>query len=242
MHYFRRSALFKVRLFFQRMKYLSLFLLVLVLSGIVALGQVPRTVTAHEDGGIARVVNMTSQTSADSNAVEVDNIRFEIIIPQPVLTIPKKQPDAYTPVYVGLRIINSNYASIPLRFSNFFIPQLAGSDGQLLERGGGGDATVPRLECDFPIVIPGLSVTFFINGRLVWRNNTLQIELNDRPGHVLPFYDLKPGTYQLRLAYSPKSETAEVYDVGGSIYGRTIKGVWTGEAITPFVEVYIVPS
>ena len=46
---------------------------------------------------------------------------------------------------------------------------------------------------------------------------------------------LKPGTYQLQLAYSPKSETAEVYEVGGSIYGRTLKGVWTGEAITPFV-------
>ena len=110
------------------------------------------------------------------------------------------------------------------------------------DRGGGADATFPSRECDFPIVIPGRSVTFFINGRLLWRNNTLQIDLEDRPGHVLSFSDLKPGTYQLRLAYSPKSETAEVYDVGGSIYGRTLKGVWTGEAITPFVEVYIVPS
>ncbi len=112
----------------------------------------------------------------------------------------------------------------------------------MLERGGSGDATFPSRECDFPIVIPGRSVTFFINGRLFWRNNTLQIDLNDRPGHVLSFSDLKPGTYQLRLAYSKKSETAEVYDLGGSIFGRTLKGLWTGEAITSFVEAYIVHS
>ncbi len=224
------------------MKHWFIFLLTLVFCVAMVLSNVVIKVTAHEDGGIARVVKMTSQTSTDSNAVELDNIRFEIIIPQPVLTIPKKQPDAYTPVDVGLRIINSNYTSIPLRFSNFFIPQLAGYDGQLLERGGGGDATFPSRECDFPIVIPGRSVTFFINGRLFWRNNTLQIDLNDRPGHVLSFSDLKPGTYQLRLAYSKKSETAEVYDFRGSIFGRTLKGLWTGEAITPFVEAYIVHS
>lgn len=204
----------------------------------MAVGHVPRKVTAHENGVAQSVANITSQTSNDSNVVEVGGIRFEILMPQPVLTIPKKQPHTYTPVYVGLRIIN--FTSIPHRFSNFFIPQLAGADGQLLERGGGGDNTFPSKECDFPIVIPGQSMTFFINGRLLWRNNTLQIELYDRPGHVLSFYDLKPGKYQLRLAYSKKSETAQVYDFGGNILGRTLKGLWTGEAITPFVEVYIV--
>lgn len=217
-----------------------MFILALILCGAIAVGHVPRKVTTHEDGVVESVANITSQVSNDSNTVEVSGIRFEIQMPERVLTVPKKQPDTYTPVYVVLSITNSTL--IPFRFSRFFIPQLVGLNRQFLERGGGGDATFSLRESDCPIVMPGRSVTFFLNGRLLWRNNTLQIELDDRAGSVISFYDLKPVRYQLRLAYSKKSETAQVYDLGGSIFGRTLEGFWTGKAITRFVKVYIVHS
>jgi hypothetical protein len=67
------------------MKHFALFLLVLILSGVMALSHVSAGSTAPSDIGITRVTEL--------KAGEIDGIRFESIMPEPVLTLPKKQPD-----------------------------------------------------------------------------------------------------------------------------------------------------
>jgi len=60
---------------------------------------------------------MTEGESFNKNAVEVDGIRFEIIMPEIVfvLPIPKAKPGNNTSVHLGLRI--TNHTSNPYCFS-----------------------------------------------------------------------------------------------------------------------------
>jgi hypothetical protein len=75
------------------MKHLGLFLLALILSGVMALSHVSAGSTAPSDIGITRVTEL--------KAAEIDGIRFESIMPEPVLTIPKKQPDTNGVIALG---------------------------------------------------------------------------------------------------------------------------------------------
>ena len=83
------------------MKHFSLFLLILILSGLVALSHVPREVIVMKEVESERGYNLTSLEATDKNAVEIDGIRFESIRPEPVLTIPKKQPDTNGVIALG---------------------------------------------------------------------------------------------------------------------------------------------
>lgn len=74
------------------MKHFFLFLLILILSCLVALSHVPREVIVIEAVESERVYNLTSVESTDNNAVEIDGINFEMIVPDPALSIQKK-PD-----------------------------------------------------------------------------------------------------------------------------------------------------
>ncbi|MEG4292044.1 hypothetical protein Q5692_24915 [Microcoleus sp. C2C3] len=67
------------------MKHFALFLLALILSGVMALSHRSAGATAPSDIGITRATEL--------KAAEIDGIRFESIMPEPVLTLPKKQPD-----------------------------------------------------------------------------------------------------------------------------------------------------
>lgn len=212
--------------------------LALVLVGEIALSH-ESLFTVPKNALIERVANMTSGASSDSNAVEVDGIRFEIIVPERVWIIPDNQPDAATKVRIGIRITNQTQTS--RRFSRFFtlVPELMGPNGEALELDGGGDSVFPPKESDYPIVMPGHSVTFFLEGRLYWVDNKLQISFNHGFGGVWSFYVLSTGIYQIRLIYSKPSTPAPAYDFV-SFYEIKLENVWTGRLVTPFVEVYLV--
>jgi hypothetical protein len=83
------------------MKHFSIFLLVLILYGLVALSHVPREVIVMKEVESERGYNLISLEATDKNAVEIDGIRFESIRPEPVLTIPKKQPDTNGVIALG---------------------------------------------------------------------------------------------------------------------------------------------
>ena len=66
-------------------KHFALFLLALIISGVIALSHRSAGGTTPSDIGITRVIELKS--------ADIDGIRFESIMPEPVLTLPKKQPD-----------------------------------------------------------------------------------------------------------------------------------------------------
>ncbi|WP_206756701.1 hypothetical protein [Planktothrix sp. FACHB-1365] len=91
--------------------------LALVLLGQIAHFMIPIGLSATEDFGIRKFANLISVESTNGNAVEVDGIRFEILMPQREFTIPAKIPGAHTPVQLGIEITNNT--QIPIRFPPF---------------------------------------------------------------------------------------------------------------------------
>lgn len=226
------------------MKHWSLFLLTLVFCAAMALSHVPRKVTAHEDGGIGKVVNMTSQASTDSNAVEVGGIRLEILVPNQVWRIPEKQPDSNTHVQLGLQIKNNT--PYPIRFPPFdpliVLPlEMVEPDGEFLQQQAARDILLksPQLTC--PLIQPRESVTFFLNAKLFWHNNKLLLGGTDELGGGWHFDNLKPGNYQIRLRYISSRGVLLCYDSQIN-EDKLIQGIWTGQITTPFVNFRLVQS
>ena len=83
------------------MKHFSLFLLILILSGLVGLSHPPKEVIVMKEVESERGYNLTSVEATDKNAIEIDGIRFESIRREPVLTLPKKQPDTNGVIALG---------------------------------------------------------------------------------------------------------------------------------------------
>jgi hypothetical protein len=83
------------------MKHFSIFLLILILSGLVGLSHPPKEVIVMKEVESERGYNLTSLEATDKNAVEIDGIRFESIRSEPVLTLSKKQPDTNGVIALG---------------------------------------------------------------------------------------------------------------------------------------------
>ncbi|MBW4648360.1 MAG: hypothetical protein KME06_06625 [Kastovskya adunca ATA6-11-RM4] len=203
---------------------------------------------------------MSSEQSSDSNAVEVDGIRFETVVPERVLSIPKKNvvqkllyvlqclsptlpqhPYPSVSVQIGLRITNNT--STPLRFSFYFTlsPELIGVDGQIPLEGGWFSTTAP-IESDFPSIMAGESATFFPDARIFWLwGNQFGLSLATGNGGTVSFQPLKLGTYQFRFTYNNPNSVETSY--GSASTDKTlIEELWTGHVPTPFVEFCLVKS
>lgn len=224
------------------MKRFFLFLLILILSGLVALSHVPREVIAIEAVESERVYNLTSFESIDSNAVERNGIRLEIIVPDRVWRIPEKQ-DAATPVRIGFQMTNNT--PYPIRFPPldplFVFPlEIVDANGNLLQGSGGRGMLLnsPQLAC--PLVQPRESLTFFLKAELFWQNNQLLFGGNDGLGGGWTFR-IGPGNYQIRLTYvNFRSvlfcDEPQIYEY------KLTQGIWTGQMVTPFVKFRVVQS
>jgi hypothetical protein len=202
----------------------------------IVFSYVPYGATVPSNVGIERARPLISLTSTNSNAVEKDSIRLEILMPERVWAIPANQPDANTPVRLGIRITNK--AQIPIRFSRFdtLFPELVGLDGRALTLIGGRNVTIPPTLADCPIAQPEENLSFFLDGKLFWRDNKLELRGSDGFGGIWLFNELKPGNYQFRFTYSSPSSRTLPCDLA---VGK-MKGIWIGEVATPFVEIRLV--
>ena len=109
---------------------------------------------------------MTSLESSDSNAVEVNGIRFETLLPEQVLTIPNMN-NGKTSVQFGIRV--TNLSLTPYHFIFFhLLPELLVSNGQVIHRHYGRNVTKAASESDFLLAMPRESLTFFIDARFFW--------------------------------------------------------------------------
>ena len=175
---------------------------------------------------------MTSFQSNDSNAVEVDGIRFETLVPERVLIIPTRE-DAKTPVQFGIRV--TNLSSIPYRFIFFrLMPELQDALGRVIERSWGRNATKAPQESDFLLAMPNESLTFFVEGELYCYKDKFGLKGYESSGGVWSFRNLNPGRYQVRFTYENRNAVRKIY------YGGTVEGLWTGKASTPWEEFRLV--
>ncbi len=216
-------------------------LLVLLTTTMLAVLTSPAgKLTAHEDGVVESVANIISQTSNNSNTVEVNGIRFEILMMDRVLTVPANQPGANTPALLGLRIANNTSAPVRFLFYSTPIPELLSPDGQLLQGGRSSDFIKKPLAVDFPLIKPGESAEILPNTRLYSRkNNQFALNISDEMGGFWVFEDLKLGTYKIRFKYENFRRNAIYFERCSDVQTR-LEGLWTGEITTPFVEFRLV--
>lgn len=213
--------------------------LTLVLLGEIAHFYVPPGLSATKDAGIGRVASLISFESTDSNAVEVDGIRFETAIPERVWRIPENKPSATTPVRLGISVTNNTLTPLYFSFYSQMLPDLVGSDGQSLLSGGGSNRMPYPIESDFLLAMPGARVTFLREAKLFWDNNRLLLGYSDLRLGAWFYQDLKPGYYQVRFDYFSPEAQATYYKPETKQY-IGLQGIWTGRITTPFVDIRLV--
>jgi hypothetical protein len=195
---------------------------------------------------------MTSFESNEINAVEVDNVRFETVVSERVLTIPETKRGIYTRVELGIRITNNTQT--PFCFSsNFYsmFPEMIAPDGQLMRTGIACERLNPPIESDYVLLIPGRGVTLYRDAFLFWIQNrkkkrdrqlTLYIPFPDQD--LYGFDPLYPGTYRFRFKYRQSRKGLEDFSnwIEPIILQRIVQNIWTGEVLTPLVEIRLVES
>ncbi|WP_377473714.1 MAG: hypothetical protein P2A85_15875 [Microcoleus anatoxicus] len=178
----------------------------------------------------------------NNSAVEVDGIRFETFIPEPLLTLPNKNDNSYQSVQIGMRITNNTPTPFYFSIYGSFYPYLVMPDGEVKRGAYGNDWIRGPEEFDFPLVTPGKSLTFFPDTHLFWTNHRqFSLGVSDGGGGYCAFEQLKPGIYHFRFQYYTTSDTIRKKNIAGeSIETRPIEKVWTGWVDTPFVEFHLI--
>ncbi|MEK0195663.1 hypothetical protein [Microcoleus anatoxicus] len=116
---------------------------------------------------------MTIGESSDNNAVEVDGIRFETLVPERELTIPNIK-GLKNSVQFGIRITNNT--SEPVRFSLVDLtPEFINFNDKLLFAGAVQFRLVTIKKSNFPLLLPKESFSFFGEGGLFWNENMLRL-------------------------------------------------------------------
>ncbi|MDY7002664.1 MAG: hypothetical protein SWX82_01465 [Cyanobacteriota bacterium] len=196
----------------------------------------------------------------ETNLIEVNGIRFETIVPKRVLTMPKKDlikklsdigkhlltpplhPSPGYPVQIGIRITNNSDRPFYFSFNLTLFPELIRAEtGEVVELNGGWISLAGALESDLPLTMPGESTSFFLDAKICWlcgKNYGLSTMIS---GGKFIFQPLDLGWYKLRFIYENQKETIQLY---GSLIKKTqvIEGLWTGQVLTPFVDIFLVDN
>lgn len=195
---------------------------------------------------------MTSCESNSSIMVEVDGIQFETVVSERVLPIPEAKRSVFTPVQLGIRITNNTETSFHFS-SNFYsmFPELIVPDGQVMQTGIHCERLNRPMESDFFLVLPEKALTFSCNAFLFWiqnpkkkRDRQLTLNIPFPYEDIYVFRPLYPGTYQFRFKYRKSREGVEDLSqwIEPIALQRIIENIWTGEVLTPLVDIQLVQS
>lgn len=179
--------------------------------------------------------------SNDSNAVEVNGICFETLMPERVLRLPRKKRGINTPVQLGIGVTNNTQETLHFSFYCTLTPRLVKADEKALRAGYFSDEFAPPQESDYPLIMPGKCLTFFPYAKLLWLEGE-QFELLIAAGDGgFWTFRIQPDTYQFRFSYRKlnafRRSTSAEWD---TIEPRLSKRVWSGLVDTPIVEFHIV--
>ncbi|BAZ01669.1 hypothetical protein NIES37_56730 [Tolypothrix tenuis PCC 7101] len=189
---------------------------------------------------------MTSFESNKIKTVEVDNVTFETVVSDRVLTIPEVKRGVYTLVRLGIRIINNRQT--PLYFPSHaysMFPEMIAPDDQLMLTDLHSERLSKRIESDYVLVIPGEAVTFSRDSFLFWiqnrkkkRERKLALNIPFPSEDIYIFRPLYPGIYQFRFKYNESHESIkDFYQWNES---TKLNNIWTGKVLTPLVEIHLV--
>lgn len=216
------------------MKHFPVFLLALVLSAVVALGDMPRGFGRPSDVYMGMLANLTSVESTDKNVIERDGIKFETLVPERVLTLPKNEQSAYTPVRFGVRLTNNTLTAF--RFClDAFTPEFMAFNGEILFAGQLQVGLVFRTESDFPLVRPGEIVMLFWEGNFYWRDQNIYLQIPDRYSTLWFFRGFKPDTYKVRFTYT-NADGERWYRDRERIERKQLRGILTGNFSSPWTD------
>jgi len=201
-------------------------------------------------------LHLVEPMQPDRSAVEIDGIQFETIVPDPVFIIPEEISQkifkfldrtfcyAEIQVRIGIRITNNTENQLHFSFYATCIPELISADGQIQEMGGGSDRLEFPNESDFPIVMPGKSLTFFPEARILClRGNLLTLVFRSGSGSYWLFKHLTYGIYQFRFRYQKICQFQDIdYTAGVSLEQILSKTAWSGRVDTPLRELNFIPD
>ncbi|MBD2511731.1 hypothetical protein H6G91_31575 [Nostoc muscorum FACHB-395] len=174
--------------------------------------------------------------STNKKAIEVNDVQFQIEMPEPVLHIPAYLPGAKTSIKLGIRATNNT--STPLRFErlNALIPILMEDDGKVLEPDGDMMRLWVSEGLPYYSAMPGESAFFVLDSKLS-RNffNQLQLAIPNEAGGFWYFRNLKLGKYKLQFMYEVRAPITI-----GKPEESVSENVWTGCIVMPIVELHIV--
>ncbi|TAE59768.1 MAG: hypothetical protein EAZ76_05685 [Nostocales cyanobacterium] len=205
--------------------------------GTMVLSHIPITVMANKDQQIERSINMTAFESNNKNAVEVDDIRFETIVPEGSYRLPKYGDGEETPIQFGVRI--TNQTSTPYRFElPLFVPEILNPHGNPLHMNFARNATWAVNELDIPLIMPGESFKYLMDAKFIWYSkNCIELTGYILYGGVFNFYNFKPGKYQIHFKYK---NTLAKKNPFMEVRGDTeIDSFWTGIVVTPFTRLLL---
>jgi hypothetical protein len=182
-----------------------------------------------------RIANMSSCDSNNPNAIEVDGICFETLIPEEMVRLPKYGEE--TPVQFGVRI--TNQASIAYRFDlPYVLPDILDPQGKAMQRSLNKNATRQVEESDIPLINPGESLNFLMDAKFNWyHENYLRLLGNAIYGGIWIFWYSQPGKYQVRFSYENQIAKKKMLTLKEG--WTEIDGFWTGKVITPFENFHL---
>lgn len=183
-----------------------------------------------------RLLDMASLNSNNNSWAETQGIRFEILLPEQPIYIPK--PGEEITIQLKGRITNTT--SVPHRFDlQLFLPELLDSKGNLFKGSVNQNTTTEVKDVDIPLIMPGKTLDFSIDTKLGWYNkNCLVFSGKAFYGGVWAFTYLKRGDYKIRFAYENLLERREVLlaKKNTPIRKTEIRQLWVGKATTSFAK------
>ncbi|MEO1428044.1 MAG: hypothetical protein AAFV71_03060 [Cyanobacteria bacterium J06633_8] len=135
------------------------------------------------------------------NAIEIDDIQFETLVPEKVLIIPEKESEAETSVKIGIKITNNSQNPYRFDFYSTLIPQIIGVNGELLSKAGSSEQLRANTKSDYPLAMPGECVTRFPSAKLLWHCDQLKLKIATGYGGFYFFNSLQAGEYLIRFVY-----------------------------------------
>lgn len=220
------------------MKYLFLFLMILLLSVGVSLGCFAHGEIALGNTRIGKNTDSTFWQSNANNIVAVDGISFGTVVSEPVLKIPENRSGVLKPIRLGIRITNNTSESV--RFSLIDLtPEFINFNDESLFAGGVQFRLVTIRKRNFPLLLPKESFSFFWDGGFFWNENMLRLIIDDvNHGRSWSFGGFNPGISRVRFKYN--------YDYEGEYYDedvrelRQLKGVIKGSFVTNWAEINLI--
>jgi hypothetical protein len=180
---------------------------------------------------------MTAFESNNKNAVEVDGIRFETIVPERSYRLPKYGEE--TPIQFGVRI--TNQTSTPYRFDlPQFFPEILNSHGKPLHMSFAQNATRKVEETDILLIMPGESFEFLKDAKFSWYNrDCIVLKGFAFYGGIWSFYNFKPGKYQIRLTYENLLVKRRMHLLIDRDGRDEVAEFWTGKITTPLTRLLL---